>query len=106
MAWTDPTTRATGDLISASDWNALLGATGSLMELKLHKHGGGAGAGDDELDGIDHITFDQLAAPGAPGASKHRIYAKTDGKLYQKVGAAGAEAPLASDDELWTAGVI
>lgn len=32
MTWTAGTDRTTGALISASDWNALLGATGSLME--------------------------------------------------------------------------
>ena len=30
MAWTAPTDRLTGDIISAAQWNALLGATGDL----------------------------------------------------------------------------
>lgn len=34
MAWTDGTDRATGYVVTAAVWNALLGATGSLMYLK------------------------------------------------------------------------
>ncbi len=30
MAWTTPTDRITGDIITAAQWNALLGATGDL----------------------------------------------------------------------------
>lgn len=90
MAWTAGVDRATGDLITATIWNSYLGATGSLMDLRIHQHGGADGAGDDELTGIDHITFDDIATPAAPGASKNRLYSKA-GVWYYRAGAAGAE---------------
>ena len=34
MAWTDGVDRATGYLVSSTDWNNLLGANGSLMVVK------------------------------------------------------------------------
>jgi len=37
MTWTAGTDRTTGSLVTASQWNALLGATGSLMETATAK---------------------------------------------------------------------
>lgn len=37
MAWTDGVDRATGYKVTAVNWNALLGATGSLMGLKTRE---------------------------------------------------------------------
>lgn len=37
MAWTAPTDRLTGDVITAAQWNALLGTTGSLAQTSAAK---------------------------------------------------------------------
>ena len=47
MAWTAGVTRTTGDLVTAANWNAYLGASGSLDYLKT------------ETDKIDDCSFDE-----------------------------------------------
>ena len=42
-------------------------------------------------DGVVHTLVQQSSSPSAPGAGLAAIYAKTDGALYYKVGASGAE---------------
>lgn len=96
MAWTDGVTRATGDLILAADWNAYLGATGSLQGLKAHAHGGTTGEGSQSLGPLVLGDFTDAAAPAAPGAGKTRLYA-TAGRPAYRAGAAGADTPLADN---------
>jgi hypothetical protein len=45
-------------------------------------------------DGVVHTLVQQSSAPSAPGAGLAAIYAKTDGSLYYKVGASGAEQSI------------
>lgn len=96
MAWTDGVTRATGDLILAADWNAYLGATGSLMQLKSHVHGGTTGEGSQSLGPLVLGDFTDAAAAAAPGAGKTRVYA-TSGRMRFRDGAAGTDKLLAKN---------
>src|SRR3990167_8492310 len=61
MGWTGGTTRATGDLISAANWNSYLGATGSLEHLHdaAHMHVNLEAAG---TKGTSNLTFTTVAA--------------------------------------------
>lgn len=96
MAWNDGVTRATGDLILAADWNAYLGATGSLMQLKSHAHGGTTGEGSQSLGPLVLEDFTDAAAPAAPGAGKTRLYA-TSGRVRFRDGAAGTDKLVAKN---------
>lgn len=45
-------------------------------------------------DGIVHTFVQQSSSPSAPGAGLTAVYAKTDGALYTRSGASGAESPI------------
>ena len=45
-------------------------------------------------DGVVHTFVQQSSAPSAPGAGLTAVYAKTDGALYVRSGASGAESPI------------
>tara|TARA_R110000868_G_scaffold318982_1_gene579722 strand:- start:2707 stop:2970 length:264 start_codon:yes stop_codon:yes gene_type:complete len=45
-------------------------------------------------DGVVHTFVQQSSSPSAPGAGLTAIYSKTDGALYYRAGAAGAESPI------------
>ncbi len=40
------------------------------------------------------VTLTQITTPSAPGASKTVVYSKSDGSLYYRAGAAGAEQSI------------
>lgn len=65
MAWSDGTDRNTGDLVTAAQWNALLGASGSLMTLKSHAHGGTTGHGSQAVGPLTSLSFG--ATPASAG---------------------------------------
>ena len=45
-------------------------------------------------DGVVHTFVQQATSPSAPGAGLTAVYAKTDGALYYRAGAAGAEQSI------------
>ena len=45
-------------------------------------------------DGVVHTFVQQSTTPDAPGAGLTAIYAKTDGALYTRSGASGAETAI------------
>jgi len=87
MAWTTPRTYATGEVVTAAILNT--DVRDNLLFLSTHAHGGAAGDGEDEMTGVDQITFDDISAPAAPGANDTRLFA-VSGELNQRAGAAGA----------------
>lgn len=88
MAWTAPRLWLVGDMADAATLNTHV--RDNLLALSAHAHGGGAGDGEDELNGPDSITFDDISAPSAPGAGLTILYARA-GQLRQIAGAAGSE---------------
>jgi hypothetical protein len=63
MAWTTPRTYVALEIITHIVLNTDL--RDNMMVLSTHVHDGSAGQGDDELTGIDFITFDDLMADPA-----------------------------------------
>jgi hypothetical protein len=47
-------------------------------------------------DGVVHTFVQQSSTPAAPGAGITALYAKTDGTLYYRAGAAGAETAVSA----------
>ena len=82
MAWATPTTRSTGYVVTASNWNEV------VNDLRYLKGLDGAVAIENA------ITLTQISTPSAPGAGLTSVYAKTDGALYVRSGASGAESPI------------
>ena len=70
MAWATPTTRSTGYVVTASNWNEI------VNDLRYLKGLDGAVAIENA------ITLTQITTPSAPGAGLTSVYAKTDGALY------------------------
>jgi hypothetical protein len=73
------------------------GASTSSAGTVMRGTGSGASAWGkiqtDDIDAINQIDLSQQgAAPAAPGAGKTRTYARTDGNLYTRSGASGAES--------------
>ena len=81
MAWATPTTRSTGYVVTASNWNEV------VNDLRYLKGLDGAVAIENA------ITLTQIATPSAPGAGLTSMYAKSDG-VYVRSGASGAESPI------------
>ena len=78
MAWGTMRTVVGGtDTILASDHNTV---RGNILVITP--------------DGVVHTFVQQSSTPSAPGAGTTAIYAKTDGSLYYRSGASGAEQPL------------
>ena len=82
MAWATPTTRSTGYVVTASNWNEI------VNDLRYLKGLDGAVAIENA------ITLTQVGTPSAPGAGLTSVYAKSDGALYVRSGASGAESPI------------
>ena len=82
MAWATPTTRSTGYVVTASNWNEV------VNDLRYLKGLDGAVAIENA------ITLTQITTPSAPGAGLTSVYAKTDGALYVRSGSSGAESPI------------
>jgi hypothetical protein len=104
MAWTDGVTRATNDVVTASDWNTYLGATGSLMELE-------AGAARVAFRANRHLVAQWAAQGVGAAAAAYGIgfnasgnstpaLAALSGEGYLQLSAGGAETgwALASRD--------
>ena len=81
MAWTTPTTRSTGYVVTASNWNEIVN---DLRYLK----------GLDGPVAIENaITLTQIASPGASAGGTVTLYAKTDGSVV-KIDSTGSESSL------------
>ena len=113
MAWVTGTTRSTGYVISAADWNqdvianvAYLKGQASVatafenavtVALTLGVTGATTLTGGATITGLilpTHATFTHGTAPAAPGAGSTRVYAKADGTLYYLAGTSTVEQPL------------
>ena len=81
MAWSTPTTRATGYIVTAANWNEF------VNDLRYLKGLDGAVAIENAL------TLTQIATPSAPSAGTTRIYVKTDGSVV-KQDSTGTESGL------------
>jgi hypothetical protein len=92
MAWTAPKTWAVGETVTAAKLNTHIKS--NLIALDQHTHDGSSGDGNDELTGLDHITFDDISAPSAPGSGKTRLYS-VSGVLRRRSGASGADVAVA-----------
>ena len=78
MAWGTMRTVVGGtDTILASDHNTV---RGNILVISP--------------DGVVHTFVQQATSPSAPGAGLTAVYAKTDGALYVRSGASGAESPI------------
>ena len=78
MAWGTMRTVVGGtDTILASDHNTV---KGNILVISP--------------DGVVHTFVQQATSPSAPGAGLTAVYAKTDGALYVRSGASGAESPI------------
>jgi len=81
MAWATPTTRSTGYVVTASNWNEVVN---DLRYLK----------GLDGPVAIENaITLTQIASPGASAGGTVTLYAKTDGSVV-KIDSTGSESSL------------
>jgi len=60
MAWTAPRTWVANEVVTATLMNTHI--KDNLVALSTHAHGGAAGAGNDELSGVDQVNFDDLSA--------------------------------------------
>lgn len=81
MAWSTPTTRATGYVVTAANWNEF------VNDLRYLKGLDGAVAIENA------ITLTQIATPSAPSAGTTRMYVKTDGSVV-KQDSSGFESAL------------
>jgi hypothetical protein len=81
MAWATPTTRSTGYVVTASNWNEI------VNDLRYLKGLDGAVAIENA------ITLTQIASPGASAGGTVTLYAKTDGSVV-KIDSTGSESSL------------
>jgi hypothetical protein len=81
MAWATPTTRATGYVVTAANWNEFVNDFRYLKGL------------DGKIALSNAIELTQVASPGASTAGTTTIYAKTDGSIV-KVDSTGSESVL------------
>lgn len=105
MSWNVPADRTTGDLVLASEWNELLGTTGSLAHLATHNHDGVVGGGASAIGPLSTLDLADGAVPSAPGAGKTRIYAVT-GRPRFRDGALGVDSQLVTNRDYTTQGDI
>ena len=81
MTWATPTTRSTGYVVTASNWNEI------VNDLRYLKGLDGAVAIENA------ITLTQIASPGASAGGTVTLYAKTDGSVV-KIDSTGSESSL------------
>jgi len=75
MAWTNPRSYVTGDLIDDDVLNTHL--KDNLNALSTHDHGGAAGDGAAALADLNTTTFsDQDPVPGTPASTKIVVYSE------------------------------
>lgn len=96
MAWTNPSIRATGDVITSAIWNGDI--INNLLFLSTHTHSGVDGQGSGSLGPLVLADFTTAAAPAAPGASKGRFYTVTGDRPGFRSGAAGSAEVLVTRD--------
>lgn len=96
MAWNDGVDRATNYVVTATNWNDLIGASGSLMQLKSHAHGGTTGEGSTSLGPLVKGTFADAAAPAAPAAGQTSLYTVSGKPRYRANG--GADRQIITDE--------
>lgn len=70
MAWTAPRTWVANEVVTATLMNTHI--KDNLVALSTHAHGGAAGAGNDELSGVDQVNFDDLSASPATAGRLQR----------------------------------
>lgn len=80
--------KATTGATSTKTWEALVDICNELAGRS------GTIAFEAALSTTGSVTLTQIATPSAPGAGLTAIYAKTDGALYYRAGAAGAEQSI------------
>jgi hypothetical protein len=81
MAWATPTTRSTGYVVTAANWNEI------VNDLRYLKGLDGAVAIENA------VTLTQVASPGASAAGTMTLYAKSDGNIM-KIDSTGTESVL------------
>jgi hypothetical protein len=82
MAWTNPRTFETGDLVDDDMFNAQL--RDNLNELSTHVHNNAAGEGTSTLGDVHTITFDDVSStPDAPAANDIKIYSESGVLKYR-----------------------
>lgn len=101
-AWTAPRLWVAEEVVTAAILNVAL--RDNLLFLSTHAHGGAAGAGNDELSGVDSIAFDDLAAsPDAAGElQRNGVNLEWYGAAVVKFTEADAAAATASPRTLGT----
>tara|TARA_Y100001951_G_scaffold78769_1_gene66394 strand:+ start:613 stop:1311 length:699 start_codon:yes stop_codon:yes gene_type:complete len=93
MAWTTPKTWSDGDIPDADDLNTHI--RDQLNALSTHTHSGAAGDGNDEMTGVDTITFDDSGStPAAPGSNKVKLFSESE-TFKIRAGASGAATAIA-----------
>ena len=80
--------KATTGATSTKTWEALVDICNELAGRS------GTIAFEAALSTTGSVTLTQIATPSAPGAGLISVYAKTDGALYVRSGASGAESPI------------
>lgn len=96
MAWNDGVDRAANYIVTNTNWNDLIGASGSLMQLKSHAHGGTTGEGSQSIGPLVLEDFTDAAAPAAPAAGRTRIYTVSGKPRYRPNG--GADRQIITDE--------
>ncbi len=96
MAWTVPADRATGDVVTAAQWNLLLGTTSDLSFLGTHVHSGASGDGGSSLGPLVLSDFTDAAAPSAPSSGRTRLYS-ISGRMGAR--ANGGSAKVLADQD-------
>jgi hypothetical protein len=96
LSWTDGVDRATGYVVSSANWNEQLGATGNMMGLKSHAHGGTTGEGAQAVGPLTTEDFTDAAAPAAPSAGRTRVYTVSGKPRYRPTG--GADHAIITDE--------
>lgn len=95
MSWSSPRTYAVGEIVSAAILNTDQKA--NLEALSTHNHSGTGGAGNDEMNGVDSVTYDHISDPSAPGSGKLILYAKSGGVFFRD-GATGDVTQLSDEN--------
>ena len=80
--------KATSGATSTKTWEALVDICNELAGRS------GTIAFEAALSTTGSVTLTQIATPSAPGASKTVVYSKSDGALYYRSGASGAEQSI------------
>lgn len=83
MAWSTPHTFTTGEIQTAQLWNAA--HVENFNFISTHEHRGTPGHGDNDLLGVDSVTFANssiLNVPAPPLDGNTILWTQTDGLMY------------------------